>query len=74
MGNKYRRLIWNRPGACIATRSDVMSSQDTIHPCDNRVLSIRELMTLMTIPNTFRWTDHDEQLSVDNSETYLKEN
>lgn len=59
MGNKYRRLIWDRPGACIATRSDVMSSQDTIHPCDNRVLSIRELMTLMTIPNEFRWTDHD---------------
>ena len=74
MGNKYRRLIWNRPGACIATRSDVMSSQDTIHPCDNRVLSIRELMTLMTIPDTFRWTDHDEELTVANSDEYLKEN
>lgn len=74
MGNKYRRLIWNRPGACIATRSDIMSSQDTIHPCDNRVLSIRELMTLMTIPNSFKWTDHDEFLTVENSDDYLKEN
>lgn len=74
MGNKYRRLIWNRPGACIATRSDVMSSQDTIHPEDNRVLSIRELMTLMTIPSTFKWTDHDDQLTVENSDEYLKEN
>jgi DNA (cytosine-5)-methyltransferase 1 len=74
MGNKYRRLIWNRPGACIATRSDVMSSQDTIHPCDNRVLSIRELMTLMTIPNSFKWTDSDDKLTVANSEEYLKEN
>lgn len=74
MGNKYRRLIWDRPGACIATRSDVMSSQDTIHPCDNRVLSIRELMTLMTIPNCFRWTDHDDRLTVENSDEYLKEN
>lgn len=74
MGNKYRRLIWDRPGACIATRSDVMSSQDTIHPCDNRVLSIRELMTLMTIPNTFQWTDHDAELTVENSGDYLKEN
>lgn len=74
MGNKYRRLFWDRPGACIATRSDVMSSQDTIHPCDNRVLSIRELMTLMTIPDTFKWTDHDDQLTVDNSDEYLKEN
>jgi len=74
MGNKYRRLIWDRPGACIATRSDVMSSQDTIHPCDNRVLSIRELMTLMTIPNNFHWTEQDEFLTVDNSEGYLHEN
>jgi len=74
MGNKYRRLIWDRPGACIATRSDIMSSQDTIHPCDNRVLSIRELMTLMTIPNTFQWTDHDGELTVANSDDYLKEN
>lgn len=74
MGNKYRRLIWNRPGACIATRSDVMSSQDTIHPCDNRVLSIREIMTLMSIPNTFQWTDHDKTLTVENSNEYLKEN
>ena len=74
MGNKYRRLIWDRPGACIATRSDIMSSQDTIHPCDNRVLSIRELMTLMTIPNSFQWTDHDDQLTVENSDEYLKDN
>lgn len=74
MGNKYRRLFWDKPGACIATRSDVMSSQDTIHPCDNRVLSIRELMTLMTIPNTFHWTEHDDELTVDNSDQYLKEN
>lgn len=74
MGNKYRRLIWNKPGACIATRSDVMSSQDTIHPCDNRVLSIRELMILMTIPKTFKWTNHDSALTVDNSDEYLKEN
>ncbi len=74
MGNKYRRLIWNRPGACIATRSDVMSSQDTIHPCDNRVLSIRELMVLMTIPHSFKWTDHDDTLTVSTSDEYLKEN
>ena len=51
-----------------------MSSQDTIHPCDNRVLSIRELMTLMTIPNSFQWTDHDDQLTVENSDEYLKDN
>lgn len=71
---KYRRLIWDRPCACIATRSDVLSLQDTIHPCDNRVLSIRELMTLMTIPNTFQWTEHDAEVTVENSDEYLKKN
>lgn len=74
MGNKYRRLIWNQPGACIATRSDVMSSQDTIHPCDNRVLSIRELMILMTIPESFKWTVYDDELTVETSDIYLKKN
>lgn len=74
MGNKYRRLFWDKPGACIATRNDVLSSQDTIHPCDNRVLSIRELMYLMTIPDSFRWTIDDSELCVENSAPYLKKN
>lgn len=74
MGNKYRRLFWDRPGACVATRNDVLSSQDTIHPCDNRVLSIRELMRIMTIPDSFRWTDEDDSLTVDNSTSYLAKN
>ena len=72
MGNKYRRLFWDKPCSCIATRNDVLSSQDTIHPCDNRVLSIRELMRLMTIPDSFRWTAHDDLLTVENSDAYLK--
>lgn len=71
IGNKYRRLFWDKPGACIATRNDVLSSQDTIHPCDNRVLSIRELMRVMTIPDSFRWTDEDDLLTVENSTAYL---
>lgn len=71
MGNKYRRLFWDKPGACVATRNDVLSSQDTIHPCDNRVLSIRELMRVMTIPDSFRWTNEDDSLTVENSTAYL---
>ena len=74
MGNKYRRLFWDKPGACVATRSDVLSSQDTIHPCDNRVLSIRELMRIMTIPDSFLWSDEDSNLTVQNSTSYLAKN
>lgn len=72
MGNKYRRLYWDRPCACIATRNDQLASQDTIHPRDPRVLSIRELMRLMTIPDTFRWSDRDDELTADNAGEYLR--
>lgn len=74
MGNKYRRLFWDKPGACIATRSDALSAHDTIHPSDNRVLSIRELMVLMTIPASFKWTSDDERLTPANSDAYLRAN
>jgi len=56
-GDKYKRCYWNKPGFCIHTRNDQLASQMTIHPQDNRVFSIRELMILMSIPNDFRWTN-----------------
>ncbi len=68
MGNKFKRLFWNKPCACIATRNDQLASQSTIHPEDNRVLSIRELMRLMTIPDSFKWNDIDVSLI----DTFLK--
>lgn len=54
-GDKYKRQRWDEVGPCIHTRSDTFSSQNTIHPNDDRVFSIRELMILMTIPKSFRW-------------------
>ena len=74
MGNKYRRLFWDKPCSCIATRNDQLASQDTIHPTDNRVLSIRELMKLMTIPDNFVWTTEDSITTPQNSDLYLKKN
>jgi DNA (cytosine-5)-methyltransferase 1 len=56
-GDKYRRCIWDESAPCIHTRNDILSSQNTIHPQDNRVFSVRELMRLMTIPDSFKWTD-----------------
>lgn len=74
MGNKYRRLFWDKPCSCIATRNDQLASQDTIHPKDNRVLSIRELMRLMTIPQKFKWSAEDDSLTYENAPRYLKKN
>jgi DNA (cytosine-5)-methyltransferase 1 len=54
-GNKYTRQKWHKIAPCIHTRNDQLASQNTIHPEDDRVFSIRELMLMMNIPNEFRW-------------------
>ncbi|MGC6469768.1 MAG: DNA cytosine methyltransferase [Flavobacteriales bacterium] len=56
-GDKYARWFWDREGPCIHTRNDILASQNTIHPSENRVFSIRELMKMMSIPDTFKWSN-----------------
>ena len=54
-GDKYRRQIFDKVAPCIHTRNDQMASQNTVHPKEDRVFSIRELMKMMTIPDNFKW-------------------
>lgn len=54
-GDKYTRQKWDSVAPCIHTRNDQMASQNTIHPQDDRVFSIRELMNMMNIPHSFKW-------------------
>lgn len=56
-GDKYRRQVFDKVAPCIHTRNDILSSQNTIHPKDDRVFSLRELMRMMTIPDSFRWVE-----------------
>ncbi len=58
-GDKYKRQFWDKTAPCIHTRNDVLASQNTIHPIDDRVFSIRELMKMMTIPDSFKWSSLD---------------
>ncbi len=58
-GDKYKRQFWDKVGPCIHTRNDQLASQNTIHPSDDRVFSIRELMLMMTVPHSFKWVDTD---------------
>ncbi len=60
-GDKYTRCYWDKHGTCIHTRNDILASQSTIHPADNRVFSIRELMKLMSIPDSFSWSNIPEK-------------
>lgn len=76
LGNKFKRLDWDKPAACIATRNDQLASQSTIHPTQDRVLSIRELMILMSIPKTFRWTSEriDPNWTIEQKRKFLRKN
>lgn len=77
-GDKYKRQYWNKVGPCIHTRNDQLASQNTIHPKDDRVFSIRELMLLMTIPDTFKWSPYTFEslntFTISEKESYLKKN
>lgn len=77
-GDKYTRCYWNKEAPCIHTRNDILSSQSTIHPSDNRVFSIRELMRMMTIPTKFKWSSIDlntlNKSSLEDKNKYLKQN
>lgn len=55
-GDKYTRQCWDKVAPCIHTRNDILASQNTVHPEDNRVFSIREVMLMMSVPNSFQWS------------------
>jgi DNA (cytosine-5)-methyltransferase 1 len=77
-GDKYKRNYLNQVAPCIHTRNDILASQNTIHPKENRVFSIRELMQFMSIPNDFKWSDIKEEtlnlLSLESKKKFLKKN
>lgn len=56
-GDKYTRQCWGKVAPCIHTRNDILASQNTVHPRDNRVFSIREIMLMMSVPSSFAWSD-----------------
>ena len=77
-GDKYKRQYWDKVGPCVHTRNDQLASQNTIHPSDDRVFSIRELMKMMTIPESFKWDekglDELNALSLEEKRAFLKKN
>ena len=75
-GDKYTRQYWDKVAPCIHTRNDQLASQNTVHPEQDRVFSIRELMKIMTIPSDFKWVEQSLEelnaLSDKNKRSLLK--
>lgn len=76
--DKYTRQYWDKVAPCVHTRNDILASQATVHPVDDRVFSIREIMRMMSIPETFKWTNHTLEelnaLPLEDKEKYLSQN
>lgn len=76
--DKYTRQYWDKVAPCIHTRNDILASQATVHPVDDRVFSIREIMRMMSVPETFKWTNHTlktlNALPLADKEKYLSQN
>lgn len=71
--DKYTRQKWDRFIQCVHTRNDQLAAQNTVHPEQDRVFSIRELMTMMNVPFDFRWVDYSlEELNAMSDEQKRK--
>ena len=51
----YKRMDPSKPASTILTASGHISSHNTIHPYENRVLSTLECAYLQTLDDTFNW-------------------
>ena len=75
-GDKYTRQYWDKVPPCIHTRNDILASQNTVHPTDNRVFSIREVMLMMSVPESFEWSSIPyrqlNSMSLEEKQKYLK--
>ena len=78
LADKYKRQKWHAVAPCVHTRNDILSSQNTIHPKDDRVFSLRELMRMMSVPKRFKWTTDRlgqlNHLSGQDKKKYLQKN
>lgn len=63
--SSYRRMDPDRPAPAVTTANGTIGSSTTIHPYENRVLSVLECCHLQTIPSDYRWTnDCDEPIEL----------
>lgn len=51
----YKRIHPNGLSSAITTNTNAFSSDNKLHPSQNRVLSVRECMLIQSIPNSFVW-------------------
>ncbi len=61
-GTTYKRIWWDKPSPAITTCFSSISSQNNVHPCNTRSLTIREAMRIQTFPNNFEFVGSDRDI------------
>ena len=52
----YKRMSWDEPASAITTNFPYVSSDNKVHPSQNRTLSVYEAMIIQTIqPDEFKF-------------------
>ncbi len=78
MGGKYSRQDYDKVAQCVHTYTGNPASQYTIHPIDTRVFSIKELMKMQSIPDSFKFSEIDyselNSLSEEDKLKWIKKN
>ena len=69
----YRRMRPDAPASTITTASGHIGSDITLHPYENRVLSIAECAYLQTFPESFDWGDALERWGSSNVRAMIGE-
>ena len=61
----YKRMWWDRPASTLTTRFQFVSSDNNVHPSQNRVLSLYEGTVLQTISKySYNWFDENGKYSL----------
>ena len=46
----YKRMFWDKPAPTVTMTNGSISSQNNVHPCESRVLTIREILSICGLP------------------------
>ena len=72
VSDKYKKQSWDKVAPCVTTRNDQLASQNTIHPEDNRVFSVREIMRMMSIPEDFKFLESNSLEEFNKKESLIR--
>lgn len=57
----YKRIYWDKPAPTVTMNSGSVSSQNNVHPREARVLTVREIMNLQTLPESYKFLEDSKE-------------